>query len=148
MLKNRNHKLTIHKKIANNITPWLWVPPAGLLRADRVAVRLWLDSVLSDERSTYFIYHVNYNHDQIIKLSLNYLQLHRSWMNNPGVTLNKLHSQFSAKLEQDCLKDFVCARELGATFSTKHHGFHNRNEMVAQSDYLIAFTWGESTSEP
>jgi hypothetical protein len=44
--------------------------------------------------------------------------------------------------------DLVCARELGATFNREHHGFHNRNKMVARSDYLIAFTWGESNSEP
>lgn len=123
----------------------------GSAWADHVAVRLWLDSILSDDGNTYSGL-LLYLPCELQTMTNNKAQFEvsstASWMNNPGITLNKLHSQFSEKLGQDSMNDLLCARELGAIYDTRAHGFHNRNLMVAQSDYLIAFTWGDSTVEP
>ncbi len=69
------------------------------------------------------------------------------WAQNPGRLANMLHRQFSEKLGRDTLRELNEARERGARIEV-HNGFHARNNKVAQSPYLIAFSWGENGSPP
>ena len=57
---------------------------------------------------------------------------------NPGCSANKLHKQFSTKINEDSLEHLSTAITVGTT----HEGFHARNSFVAESDYVLAFTWG------
>ena len=63
------------------------------------------------------------------------------WRINPGRSANKLHKQFSTKINEDSLQHLNTAITVGATLFI-HEGFHARNSSVAESDYLLAFTWG------
>ena len=63
------------------------------------------------------------------------------WRINPGRTANKLHKKFSENIKEDSLEHLKAAIMVGATVFT-HEGFHVRNSFVAESDYLLAFTWG------
>ena len=61
---------------------------------------------------------------------------------NPGGVANRYHKLFSAKIEENSLLQIESAIAVGATVR-EHRGFHERNTAVAQSPYLLAFTWGE-----
>ena len=63
------------------------------------------------------------------------------WKANPGRSANKLHKKFSEKIKEDSLEHLNTAIMVGATDAV-HKGFHARNSFVAESDYLLAFTWG------
>jgi hypothetical protein len=72
-----------------------------------------------------------------------------NWQSNPGPTINTLHRQFSSKLARKptaSVADLITAEQLGAKlhFDAKHPGFHQRNTRVAESCYVLAFTWGDS----
>ena len=71
----------------------------------------------------------------------------RDWKVNPGRTSNYYHEQFSKKIGENTLEQIELAYKKGAKIITQYNGFHNRNSKVAQSDYVIAFTWGED-NEP
>ena len=64
------------------------------------------------------------------------------YMKNPGGVANRYHKLFSTKIGENSLLQIKSAIDLGATV-TEHKGFHKRNTAVAQSSYLLAFTWGE-----
>jgi hypothetical protein len=57
--------------------------------------------------------------------------------------MNELHEAFSKTMGYSSLMDIQTALLLGATIDSSKHGFHARNQVVAQSDYLIAYTWGQ-----
>lgn len=63
------------------------------------------------------------------------------WRTNSGRSANKLHKKFSEKIKEDSLEHLNTAITVGATVFV-HEGFHARNSFVAESDYLLAFTWG------
>jgi len=72
------------------------------------------------------------------------------WIENPGRIVNQLHDVFSNALGYHTMNDFVLAQTFGAQLHADNNdGFHARNKLVAQrSEYVLAFTWGESTSVP
>ena len=64
---------------------------------------------------------------------------------NPGKVANKLHKVFSEKIKEETLKQIESCRYLGAQLKV-HDGFKKRNDIVAKSPYLIAFSWGKGDS--
>lgn len=123
----------------------------GSAWTDHVAVRLYLNCILSDCMEQY----------AGLKLFLpcNFYRLNRIsafedkkgisfWKGNPGKTLNALHKSFSSKMNFKSLDDIMTVKAMGAELVTKYKGFHGRNLQVAKSDYLIAFTWSESNEQP
>ncbi len=64
------------------------------------------------------------------------------WYLNPGRTSNNLHSKFSSKTGKNSLKEIETCFSRGAEKIVRK-GFHQRNTDVADSDLLIAFSWGE-----
>ena len=68
------------------------------------------------------------------------------YLKNPGGVANRYHKLFSEKIKENSLLQIESAIALGATVR-EHKGFHERNTAVAQSPYLLAFTWGEG-NEP
>ena len=68
------------------------------------------------------------------------------YLKNPGGVANRYHKLFSDKIKENSLLQIESAIALGATVR-EHKGFHERNTAVAQSPYLLAFTWGEG-NEP
>ena len=65
-------------------------------------------------------------------------------------TMKYYHELFSKKMYSNCkesnsfhtLSEISLALEKGAILGSDSGGFHSRNTLVAQSDYIIAFTWG------
>jgi len=64
------------------------------------------------------------------------------YMKNPGGVANRYHKLFSSKIGENSLLQIQSAIDVGASVM-EHKGFHKRNTAVAQSSYLLAFTWGE-----
>lgn len=60
---------------------------------------------------------------------------------NKGRRLNELHSQFSDETKTNTLDEIQKAKDRGAHFFI-HDGFFKRNDEVAKSSKLIAFSWG------
>lgn len=69
----------------------------------------------------------------------------RDWRTNPGWLMNHLHQSFSVKLGRDTLRELCVA--LRNNPAKIYSGFHTRNAQIANSDYLVAFSWSD-TSEP
>ncbi len=67
----------------------------------------------------------------------------RNWRKNPGGTANYYHRQFAKAMGLERNHTLKTLDKLRDCMSVKH-GFKPRNTEVAKSDYLIAFTWGES----
>lgn len=65
----------------------------------------------------------------------------RDWRTNPGGTSNHWHRAFQATTGIPSLLDIGVFVMTGRT--TTIQGFHERNKAVAQSEYLLAYTWGE-----
>jgi len=126
----------------------------GSAWADHIAVRLWLESLFDENPSVGSFHSLTLFLPYKLQQMANKVQFEdlqgSSWRDNPGKVLNELHSRFSDKMKEDfnSFNDLVSAQGLGATLDTSYHGFHNRNKQVAKSDYLIAFTWGNSKSGP
>ena len=55
---------------------------------------------------------------------------------------NKLHKDFGERIEENTLQQIESCKLIGAKFQV-HDGFKKRNDSVALSDYLIAFSWSE-----
>ena len=67
----------------------------------------------------------------------------KDWTKNPGRTTNIYHRKFSAKIKDDSLQQIQSAILVGATYK-EYKGFHDCNSKVAESRYLIAFTWSDT----
>ncbi len=67
----------------------------------------------------------------------------KNWTKNPGRTANIYHKKFSAEIHDNSLKQIQSAILVGADCK-EYNGFHERNTRVADSRYLIAFTWGDA----
>ena len=65
------------------------------------------------------------------------------WSHNPGALLNQLHAVFGKVCARSPWDDLVAAQALGARIDTSKTGFLARNLVVAQADYLLAFTFGD-----
>ena len=63
------------------------------------------------------------------------------WRVNPGRTSNSYHRAFSKAANRDSLEDIQRAIALRAKVIV-YDGFHKRNDIVAESPNMIAFTWG------
>ena len=119
----------------------------GSAWADHVAVRLWLESVADTDSPDSF---------SGLRLYLPCAFDSTSDGSPPmfhgsvGERLNELHASFTNKMkcEFDSRTDIVCAHALGAELNYQYPGFHNRNRQIGQSEYIIAFTWGESNVFP
>lgn len=70
----------------------------------------------------------------------------RDWRTNPGNYLNYLHKQFSRTVGLDSLKQIATLEtHPRARLDTSSSGFHQRNALVARSDYILAFTFGQGS---
>jgi len=65
-----------------------------------------------------------------------------SFKTNPGYSANKYHKSFSEITSKNSIAELHQAIESGASVQV-HQGFHARNKVIAQAEFMIAFTWGE-----
>lgn len=66
-----------------------------------------------------------------------------------GRTMNGYHVAFGKCIDRNTLQDLERVRRRGATLVTTASGFHARNTNVAkQADFMLAFTWHDSETEP
>jgi hypothetical protein len=106
----------------------------GSSQIDHVAVQLWLEnpSIWSGLKLYLPCEWDSTNHQ--------FVEDKKSW-GNPGRTLNNIHQQFSYVIGVNTLTQIEMARQAGAILDTSRKGFHSRNTLVAQSQYVLAFTW-------
>lgn len=67
---------------------------------------------------------------------------------NAGVTLNQLHDTFSKTANINSLSELASVLQNPKCKTIICEGFHARNNMVAQCNYMIAFTWGKDGNLP
>jgi hypothetical protein len=60
-----------------------------------------------------------------------------------GEVANRYHARFSRKVGFNSLNDLERAIQQGATAVVPKGGFYGRNALVAQSDIILAMTFGE-----
>jgi hypothetical protein len=138
------------------LTPWneVRLVSGGAAGGDHVAVRLFLDHVDEGARLTL---HMPCDFD-IVTLSTaasgdvprsrsSTAQFRdsgeRSWQSNPGASANMYHRRFARQCgwaTDTTLDEIAAAVEAGADVVV-HRGFHARNRVVAQSDYVFAMTF-------
>eukprot|EP01031_Cornospumella_fuschlensis_P025223 gene25223-30465_t len=117
----------------------------GSAWADHIAVRLWLESMLSCNDSDNYA-----GLNLFLPCDFDLTATSLKFRGYVGETLNKLHAEFTRKMknEFDSQADLLCALALGADVNCSFPGFFNRNMQVAKSEYVIAYTWGESIALP
>ncbi|RYH07200.1 hypothetical protein EON65_41985 [archaeon] len=117
----------------------------GSAWADHIAVRLWLESMsYCNNTDNYAGLHL------FLPCSFDSSDSSLKFRGSAGETLNRLHAEFTQimKTEFDSQADMFCALALGAEVDCNFPGFLNRNLQVAKSEYVIAYTWGESSTAP
>ncbi len=62
----------------------------------------------------------------------------------PAMSLNRYHQATSEKIGISTLNELALAHANGAVFDNKESGFLSRNTMVAQSNFMVAFTFGNT----
>ncbi len=67
------------------------------------------------------------------------------WRVNPGRISNTYHQQFSYSIGNNSFEEL--ATSISTAYIEIYNGFHARNSRVAQSEYVLAFTWGEHEPE-
>lgn len=114
----------------------------GAAWSDHVAVALYLQSHESTHSFGHLTLHLPCTFDETNVQALETKT--QSWKENPGYLMNLHHRQMSTKVGYSTLKELLVCKQHGATFETSN-GFHARNRKVAASQYVLAFTWGETT---
>lgn len=69
------------------------------------------------------------------------------WRVNPGRISNIYHQQFSNAIGRNSLDELAHVIQDDHVYIEVFNGFHARNSRVAQSEYILAFTWGQNEPE-
>ena len=120
-----------------NETEDITLVSGGAAFADHLAVDLYLEGYVNK-----LVLHLpcdwDYENKQYVSTG------EQDWRTNPGGTSNYCHNQFSARFDKNSLEEIHRAIEKGAVINSKNKGFHNRNNLVAKSDYILAFSTGNN----
>ena len=110
----------------------------GAAWADHIAVKLYLEGYVKDLEL-----HLpcNWDNNQYLDNGKYY------WKDNPGKTANSYHFNFSKTIGCNTLNEITLAINKGARIQV-HDGFHARNTEVANSEFLLAFTWSQENQPP
>lgn len=68
------------------------------------------------------------------------------WKINPGKVANYYHDKFNNVTRANSYDDIYQAITKGAQIKI-HKGFHSRNQYVAKSEFVLAFTFGKNNPE-
>lgn len=121
----------------------------GAAWSDHVAVRLFSSDVKFDGLELYLPARLTDKHtDRGFPGCID--SGSKDWRKNNGMVLNHYHKKFAEKLlltSTATLQEIRNARDRGAHIHVRD-GFKARNTAVAQSEYMIAFTWGTRTDTP
>ena len=61
---------------------------------------------------------------------------------NPGKVANYYHDKFNIITNNNSYEELYKAISIGTEIKI-HNGFHSRNQYVAKSEYMLAFTFGK-----
>jgi hypothetical protein len=111
----------------------------GAAWADHVAVKLFIDSMCQDQSFSGLTIYLPCAMDEKKGMAID--NGSGKWYENPGRTMNQYHLQMQKKTGRNSLQEILITHELGAKLIVGK-GFHQRNKFVAQSDYVLAFTFG------
>ncbi len=117
---------------------------------DHVAVRLYIESCLRSETvlGGLYLYLPCNMTDHIDPTTLQ--QRVQFDASHTGKRLQQLHQSFTNKVKErfDPLQDLLNIQSFGAFIDTSQKGFHARNNLVADVDIILAYTWGDSLDMP
>lgn len=68
------------------------------------------------------------------------------WKDNPGKVANYYHDKFNIVTNNNSYNDLYKVINMDTKIHL-HKGFHSRNQHVAKSDYMLAFTFGKNHPE-
>ena len=112
----------------------------GSAWADHVAVKLFLNKEVP-KLKLFFPCQFLGNVDAFDPVPLNNHERQRGY--STGEILNKYHARFSRKINCNSIGELQQAIQMGATVVVPRGGFHGRNALVAQSDVILAMTFGD-----
>lgn len=112
----------------------------GAAWADHVAVKLFLNKEVP-KLKLFFPCRFDESTVQFDPTPLNEHERQRGY--STGDTANKLHARFSRKMSTNSLGEIHMAIKKGAVVVVPKGGFFGRNALVAQSDILLAMTFGD-----
>ncbi len=112
---------------------------------DHVAVRLFLEAYLGLKSA--------YGGLQLYlpcKIEVKGPRIFFDYSSDCGRRLQQLHHLFAAKVSPcfNPMQDIVVAQSLGGVIDTSNRGFHARNNLVADVDIILAYTWGDCLDKP
>ena len=116
----------------------------GAAWMDHIAVDLFMDGQIDADLELNFPCPWDYDRRQFVDTG----QI--NWITNPGGTANFYHLQFGTRMgsPRSTLNDIHTAlTDRGASHNV-YEGMHARNGSVAQSDWVIALTWGAGEPPP
>lgn len=111
----------------------------GAAWSDHVAVRLFLNKEISKLR-LYLPCKFDFEKREFDQTPLNESERARGY--STGELANRLHQRFTRKVGFNSLTDICLAKNRGAVISV-HNGFYARNAKVAESDIILAMTFGD-----
>jgi len=137
ILMTRDHWLWMVDYAKAKIKKGSYLVSGGAAWADHVAVQLFLDG-----------------HASALDLHLPAPINDKGWFDgldykSSGSTANFYHSKFSLHLGHHSINDIITASKMDNCFGTvqpvsnNYSGLFTRNALVAKSDYLLAFTFGQ-----
>lgn len=116
----------------------------GAAWADHVAVVLYLCPPEPEVQPRSLVLHLPCAWDY--STGAHYDSGAKDWKRNPGRTANLYHKKFSRAIGRDTLQDISMAVHVGCQLE-EHEGFHQRNSVIADVEYMLAFTWGATAPE-
>jgi len=122
----------------------LIVVSGGAAFADHVAVHVYLN------QSTYNLNITELHLNLPCPFDMEKRRFHDTgvpdWRMNPGKVANYYHDKFNQITSGNSYDEIYEAIQRGAHIHI-HSGFHDRNQYVAKSEYVLAFTFGKNEPE-
>jgi len=116
----------------------------GAAFADHIAVHIFL------HKDIYQLNIISLHLDLPCKFDMNTCKFEDNgssdWKGNPGKVANYYHDRFNAITGGKSYDEICKVINFGAEISV-HKGFHARNQYVAKSNYMLAFTFGKNYPE-
>jgi hypothetical protein len=116
----------------------------GAAFSDHIAVHLYL------YKDKYDLNIISLRLDLPCKFDMDLLKFedngNSDWKNNPGKVANYYHDKFNIVTNNNSYDELYKVINLKAEIYI-HKGFFSRNQYVAKSDYMLAFTFGKDYPE-
>lgn len=123
----------IIEKVFNKDPENVFLVSGGAAWSDHIVINLYLENYITTGR-LYLPAEWDFNNKR-------YLEVDKY---NYGKHSNYYHKLFSKEVGKNTLEELDFSIKKGLEIDIQNLGFKNRNLKIAESDYLIAFSWGKT----